>query len=346
MENKQKFTVNPTDYITLLSVVACIAVIIIHTNGIAVSNWEYFVSETVVESIFIFAVPIFMMISGANLMDYSERYSTKDYFIKRFKKTVIPFLFWNTGLFLENHLQSGNIQNISLKALFQYTIKPPNSYYFFIPLFCIYAVIPFFSAITKEKRKFVFSYIIVVAFAVNIVIPFLQNTVYYFYTADYLLIGVCAGYSIFPIIGYLLKEYTIGKKMRITIYCVSLIGLLMYILGTYMLSFKNKSINGAYKGYTNVPCVLYTCGVFLFFKDVGNKIMQISFLRKLTKCLAKYTFGIYLLHELVFHYLCRYLGENTNLLICRLGLFIVIIPICVLIIFLLQKIPIIKNIVP
>ena len=74
MENKQKITVNPTDYITLLSVVACIAVIIIHTNGIAVSNWEYFVSETVVESIFIFAVPIFMMISGANLMDYSERY--------------------------------------------------------------------------------------------------------------------------------------------------------------------------------------------------------------------------------------------------------------------------------
>ena len=49
------------------------------------------------------------------------------------------------------------------------------------------------------------------------------------------------------------------------------------------------------KGYNNVPCVLYSLGIFLLFKNYGNKLMS-KFLNKPVNFLAKYTFGIYLIH--------------------------------------------------
>ena len=225
-------------------------------------------------------------------------------------------------------------------------IKPPNTYYFFIPLFCIYAVIPLFSAIAKEKRKRIFSYIVILVFIINLFIPFFKNTVYYFDTGDYWHIGVCSGYAIYPVLGYLMKEYEWGKKVKIIVYILAVAGLLMHILGTYHLSLKEGHISDIYKGYVNVPCILYSCGVFLLFKDIGNKMMQSSFISKLINFLGKYTFGIYLLHESIYLLLCMPLKSYENLLICRLGLFFIIVPICILIIFLLRKIPVIKYVLP
>lgn len=47
------------------------------------------------ETVFYFVVPIFFMISGATLMDYRDRYNTKDFFIKRGLCTFIPFIVWS-----------------------------------------------------------------------------------------------------------------------------------------------------------------------------------------------------------------------------------------------------------
>lgn len=86
------------NYITLLSVISAIAVIIDHVKG---GNIEDFSATTlwrninIIEGIVHFAVPIFFMISGATLIDYRDRYSTKEFLKRRFKKTVIPFLFWS-----------------------------------------------------------------------------------------------------------------------------------------------------------------------------------------------------------------------------------------------------------
>ena len=88
-----------TSYITLLSVISAIAVVMIHVNAACLGNVgaenRYWFGAIVIDCISCSAVPIFFMISGANLLDYRERYSTKEYFIKRIKKTVIPFIVWS-----------------------------------------------------------------------------------------------------------------------------------------------------------------------------------------------------------------------------------------------------------
>lgn len=75
-------------FITLESVIAAYSVITLHTNGVFwnFSYEHYWLTANIIECIFYFAVPIFFMITGATLLDYYERYSTREFLIKRVKK--------------------------------------------------------------------------------------------------------------------------------------------------------------------------------------------------------------------------------------------------------------------
>ena len=83
-------------YLDVLNILAILAVIMLHHNGIVhtYSNTRAWKTSLIVETIFYWAVPIFLMITGATLMNYREKYDTKTFFKKRIFKVVIPFIFW------------------------------------------------------------------------------------------------------------------------------------------------------------------------------------------------------------------------------------------------------------
>ncbi len=150
------------DYITFLSVISAISVVILHTNGCFwnYSKERYWLTANIIESVFYFAVPIFFMITGITLIDYRDKYSTKEYFKKRFIKTVIPFLVWSIIAVLYSifYLKKTSIDWLSFKLIFNGIVdtKFVTIYWFFIPLFIIYLIIPILSAIDKKKRSSVF----------------------------------------------------------------------------------------------------------------------------------------------------------------------------------------------
>ena len=78
-----------------------------------------------------------------------------------------------------------------------------------------------------------------------------------------------------------------------------------------------------------------------------------KFLNKPVNFLAKYTFGIYLIHMYFVEMLPKLIGYSgindsgvVNSPLYRLAAVLIIIPVCILIIFLLRKIPAIRHIVP
>ena len=84
-------------YFDILNILAILAVVAMHCNGIVHGNpriraWN---TSLIVDCIFYWAVPIFLMLSGATLMKYRERYDTKNFFKKRFLKVFIPLCFWS-----------------------------------------------------------------------------------------------------------------------------------------------------------------------------------------------------------------------------------------------------------
>ena len=65
------------DYIDYLSVISAFAVVMLHLNSCFwdFSYERYWITANFIECVMYFVVPVFLMISGATLMDYSKKYS-------------------------------------------------------------------------------------------------------------------------------------------------------------------------------------------------------------------------------------------------------------------------------
>lgn len=72
-------------FVDVLNVVACLAVILLHVslNAFSPEPSRTWVEAVAFQAVGIFAVPVYFMISGMNLLGYQRRYSTRTFFRKR-----------------------------------------------------------------------------------------------------------------------------------------------------------------------------------------------------------------------------------------------------------------------
>ena len=159
-------------------------------------------------------------------------------------------------------------------------------------------------------------------------------------------VPVISSILIWPLLGWLLHNCDIRKPVRILIYFLALLGLMMHMVGTYVLSMRAGEIVRTFKGYQSVPSILYSAGVYVFLKETGPVIMKNPNMNRWIKWLAQYTFPIYLMQFVFLRVLPRIPGVNVRSLIYRLGAPFVIIPATIGITWCLRKIPVIRRIVP
>ena len=236
-------------YISVLNVLACIAVVFLHTNCVF---WDfkkesYWITANVIEGIFYFAVPVFFMISGATLIDYRKRYSTKQYYRKRFQKILIPFLFWSLfGLLYQVRLKRIFIEDINLMYILDgiINVRFVDIYWFFVSLMTVYIAIPVLGYIQEEKRERVFLYVVVFGFILNIAFPFIFGFIPQLTYNTNLFMPMASGYLIYAIVGYWIERYRLNQTQRWIIYCCGVVGFLLHVVGTFYLSWK---MGGGYR---------------------------------------------------------------------------------------------------
>lgn len=339
------------NYISLLNVVSCVAVVYLHTNGCfwSFSNERYWKTANIIECLFYFAVPCFFMISGSTLLDYRDRYSTKEYFKKRIQKTVIPFFVWSFVGLLYNIciLKNINIQELTVKSVWNGIVNTSfvTTYWFFPTLFSIYLSIPLFAAVEKCFRKEVFSYLAVVGFIINFLIPLLKNSILNGVSWP-ISVGVVSGNMIYIVLGYLLDRYELTSRQRMKIYMCSIVGYMIHLIGTYIVSFQAGEVLRTYKGYASAHCIMYSIGVFVWFKYNGEKLLSNKIVNKVVRIILPYTFGIYLVQSYIYKTMIKYMDIDTKSIVYRLGAPIVIIPIAICTLRFIKKIPIVKHIAP
>lgn len=284
------------------------------------------------------------MITGVTLVDYNERYSTKEFLYRRFSKTVFPFILWSLLAF--SYLSvNGKIVDYSLKNIINSLINTQfNSFYwFFIPLFSIYLSLPFISAIPKEKRKSAFGYGIVIYMLFNSLFPFLFSLLEMNYNNS-LSIPILSGYIIFVLIGYWIDNYDLSRTQRKIIYILGCIGLFSHIIGTWYFSYEIGDVSRLFKGYLNIPSILFSVSIFTLFRY--SKIHIQIFIARITDFFSQVTFGIYLSHWFIIQYIVNNTSIQRTSIVYRTFGSVVIFLLCSIITKLLQKIPLINKIVP
>lgn len=338
-------------YINILNVVACIAVVFIHTDEAfwTFSYEPYWIFANILHCALLFCVPIFFMISGCNLIDYRDRYNTREFAEKRFHKTFIPYIAWSfIALALRILHKDITISELSFSSVLTkiFNNEFVSIYWFFIPLFAIYLCIPIISLIApyqKDNHKKAYAYILIMWLIFNCIAPFIFRCFNMQYNSN-MNFPLATGYLFYIIAGYYIDNYEIKKYLRYIIYILGVLGLFANIALTHSYSYKTAGISAPVGDYLSITTVFYSIALFTVFRYMPEKVTY--FLNKFCEPISKLTFGVYLSH-IYFWLAIKYSGLlnylNPLVIICG-GIISFVAAILVTII--MKKIPILNRFVP
>lgn len=340
-------------YLDILNILAILAVIAMHCNGIVhgIPNTRAWSTSLIVECICYFAVPLFFMISGANLMKYRQRYTTKEFFKKRCQKVLIPFIVWAAIMFAWKIfiIKTISIESVNspIKLINAFFVnKEEPTYYFMFEILAIYLIMPFLSLLVKDEFKKTLWFTVGLYFIFNATIhnimPLIGIKIYDSFKVP------LNGYVIYVILGYLLSEISIEKRKKVCIYIGAVLGLIYRYVTTFILSKEAGQVIKTTWGYGTWHCILLTISVFILIKDlkINTKIENNRKIQKAVSKIAGCSFGIYLIHMIVRYYYISIFSINTASWQFRtLGVLSIYI-ICLFIVMILKKIPVIRKILP
>ena len=203
-------------YFDLLRILATFAIIILHT---ASANWEK-VDVTsyewsmlnIYDSICRWAVPVFVMISGALMLNKQK--SIKNIYTKNVFRIICSFIFWSLIYTIEKHCFLNNTDNIIKNFLIG------NYHLWFLYMIAgLYILTPIITKITESEKTT--KYFLFISIISTIVLPYIIEIITLFSTSkaefiqnriNDLNLNMVIGYSLYYILGFYMNKYKIDKK--------------------------------------------------------------------------------------------------------------------------------------
>ena len=323
---QSKTTENRIPYLDILRVLACAAVIVLY---IGTEKWLLL---NAFDSITRFAVPVFVMISGALFLDPKREFDAKRVYTKNLVRIIAAFIFWSAVYALVDYLNGARLRTVA------YNFLTGNTHLWFLYVFVgLYLVIPLFRRITESEK--LTNYFLVLWLAVSVLIPTVIYAVSYFNgryaswiqtVSDRLGLEIALGYSGYFVLGYYLHAHEIKKQRRILLYCAGLLGAAGIGLLTYLLAMKRGYLDYFYGNYFTFGVFLTATSAFVFCKYHPMVIRSAAFY-KILSVTAQCSFGIFLIHLLFVRHLDSLLHINT--LIPSTAIYV---PVMTVIVFLLS----------
>jgi surface polysaccharide O-acyltransferase-like enzyme len=293
------------------------------------------------------SVPLFVMLSGALLLQPSKIEPVRVFLRKRLARLGLPFIFWGTAYFAWRFWL--NNEAISASAIVQGILTGPYYHFWFLyMLFGLYLITPVLRIVTAHAERRLIRYFWVLLIFGTAVVPLLM-----------LLSGFSVELKLFAITGwigyFMLGYYLVESWVRTSkLLFLWLTGFLLTIVGTYAVT----ALVGGHSGlffldYLSATVFLASSSLFTLLSKVSPSNLEKSFPRasKLIRFIGCSTLVIYLLHVMVLESLQRgYFGlqisVNTMNPIVEIPLVTVFtLFICLGIIFVLKRVPVVKRLI-
>ena len=332
-------------YIDLLRSIAAFAVIAIHVLGpfrelygeVANSDW---LAAIGINSSTRWAVPVFMMISGALLLSTEREFDCEHYLTRRLSKVAIPFIGWTLIYAFVGGFVEGQWSSIETFKLIENSANNPVWYHlwFFYDFIPLYFVIPFLIPLLKKATPELTNFLIV-----SWLVLFLMNwlKVESFLQQNLIL------YTGYLVIGWYLFNRDNRKQLKYWLIAGTTM-LLLNFFGSWLLAIENGEYSSFFMGYKSLNTAVIAIMLFVSAQAYSDKIQ--GKLRAIISLISRYSLGIYLLHPLLLIPV-RDLNNSFYSVFASNWLAIpvitsVIMFISLLCTMLLVKIPFIKRLVP
>jgi surface polysaccharide O-acyltransferase-like enzyme len=303
-------------YINKLRIAAIYAVITAHVTIWTTLNIEPFTFDwwlgQWIYFLCLWSIPVFVMISGALLLDDTKTETAADFYRRRFQLIGIPLVFWTVFYIVVRKVVGGEQLTIGYVIKLLVTADPYYHMWFLYMIAGLYLITPplhnYIRHSTRKERLFVIASIFVLT------------------------------------IGYAQADVIFWNNHR-TVFTMFIPYIAYYMCGYELRSIDPKKISSKYLVAAGALCVLYIVlfsGPLIRIEESGNQqfaleffappviimsvtIFWIAYLRNQTppkagrrraktalEQVASTTLGIYLLHPLVLEYLRGRLGKHAN----------------------------------
>lgn len=283
-------------FFDLARCVAAVAVIAIHVlapyrnelGSIPFSEWATAVS---VNSVSRWAVPVFILITGALMLSDQRPFELKYYVRRRLGKVLLPFVVWSLFYaYLSGWSASGfdaeTAQSVLAGSLSHETYYHLGFFYYFIPL---YFVIPLLQVVVRKSGD---------SGIYALTGVWLLTTMLFLLRID----GPWS-WQMWLFSGYLPLGYLLYKKLPLTPVMVSVVT----VLGVGALWLTAEAVitisvaNGEYTvgrwlSYKTLNVVLAASMVFMLCRYFGERLSGNG--RTIVSFVSKHSLGIYLLHPI------------------------------------------------
>ena len=264
----------------VLNVVAIFAVILLHVSLNIFGNagdaaWNV---ALVYQCVAIFAVPVFFMVSGANLLGYRARYDTATFFKKRALRVVVTLVVWSAVIYLLLCFASPAFgyepRNFGVVEFVKelLTDRIISIYWFFYVIIGLYVMTPIFSLIAANRC--VLGYAIILGAVVTFVVPTAQAYAPVNYVVDPYSLGFFTWSATYYLLGYYLTHY-FDRKIPTWVLVAACAVSVVAMIGLTLVQ-NAAHVPDAYSNLwakaEGIPTLVYAPALFLLFKGAEGRI--------------------------------------------------------------------------
>ncbi len=301
-------------YFDYMRVFAIFNVVILHICAyrwyeLDINSAEWLIVDTY-NSIVRWAVPTFIMISGALFL--GREIPIKTIYSKYIFRIITAFIFWTLVYAL--------FSNEPLFSKFKQIIQGYYHMWFLFLIVGMYISVPILKCIIRDEK--LTKYFLLVSFIVAFILPTITQLANSFgpeisiktmesINTDLINMSINSflGMGFYYVLGYYIDNKLVEIKHKVYIYVLGFLGLLLTVLLSYT-STKLVKVpqSGFYSNY-QLNVLFYSVAAFLLIKNLFKNGINEK-IDKFVGRIAKYSFGIYLVHVLIIEQLESICGIN------------------------------------
>ena len=281
----------------MLRVIASISVVMIHvaqtiwyTADINTSLWKW---SNVYEAFSKWAVPVFVMISGAGILNSAK--SFEEILNKNVRKILKVFFLWAMLYFAESYLLGKPMADCVLSVIY-------GPLWYLLMTVGLYLIVPFCRLIVKCRK--LTDYFLLLGIIFTCILPtgkyaamLLSEKLYKGLSMLEEDFGffMCVGFSVYFILGYGIAAWWKDEKNKTRlVYVLGAIGFVVNpLLGEIATVLSGKVFASFYDNF-NIFVFIEAVAVFLLLMNYHKLLVKSGFAK-----LSKYTLTIYLIHKIV-----------------------------------------------
>lgn len=293
-------------YLDYLKILAMFAVVLLHVaagrwNAVEETSYEWQILN-MYDSIVRWAVPVFVMVSGALFLDEKRKLDLRRLYSKNIFRIITCFIFWSVLYAMISWLRGMKAKEVILSV-----IRGNYHMWFLFMIVGLYILVPLLRKITESKKLMEYFLILVLVFTFIIPrglqffgvleLPHTVDLIKAIQTAySKVHFHFTLGFVGYFVAGYYFRKYEISKRIENLIYVLGIVGFLSTIFLSSWYSLREGQQSTMFYSEFSITVMLEALAVFTFAKCKLSKIAISEKIEKRIHYLAQYGFGIYLVH--------------------------------------------------